>query len=637
MSRNDSVLPKWFTALRQQYLDGQLHSFVVYGNVWDDFVSKGQLERIYDVLAKEPPFAAAAIVAYFNTTTGLRFADDNAEEPLMEALFLELDITTETDFTVYKRNFARVLDWVDELLRIGWQNPILRTDRAPKLLEGIQEKVGANQKEGGKTPFAVVIFEYVETMVPPDSASSSAALDRKALVSFQWWAQERIINQNGNVVIYISEALNSIAPELRDETRGFYPLKVNFPDEDDLSGAIAILRNEFPAKEGDVQSGSLAQLAKGLSLVGLKNILSTAHYSADLLSADMVFRKKAKLIQEMTGGLLRIRHSPWTYETIGGLDHIVSYFRQVVASMKAGDFMAVPSGILLMGAPGTGKTVAAEATAHEAGLPFAEFGSTRDPYVGMSERNMELSLEILRANAPVIVFQDEIDNFFLRRGSVWHGDSGVSARLTGMLMEFLSDSTLRGKVLWIGATNRPDLLDTALIRSGRFDDKIPFFIPTAKERVGIITALLHKQCLRAQEHNQQFRYELSEDEIRKMADMFDFWVKDGELVAGPPPEKRTTIEKIPLTGAEIEVVIERADARARRTEDCIVRFEHLEYVIQRFLPTRNVKEYLEMDKLALLHADNLDLIPEHLQKRARQLRLEESERGEYGASPRSLM
>lgn len=641
MENTKKELPNWLKVFQEQYRAGQIHSFLFYQNVWDDVLKEDRLKRIYDVLAGEEPISRAALVVYYNRTTGIRFADDDSDEPVMKELFLRLVLSPSNDealvkarnaFEENKRRLAVALAWFDELLKIGWDNKKLRDQTIQDLLSNLAEKKKFTSANGeiksriSRGPFAAVIFEYVESLAPVDASSSGQAIDRDAVVAFQWWAQEKTIRKNKNLIIYITEALNSIAPELRDTTRSFYPIKIELPDEGKILSAIEILRKDFPAKEGDVENRHLAQLMKGLPLVGVKSIIADTSLKEGMLSADLVFERKSKIITEKTGGLLRIRRSPWAYETIGGLDHILDYIKKIVKAIRAGDFMAVPSGILFIGAPGTGKTVCAEVIAHEAGLPFAEFGSVRDPFVGMSERNMELALEILRANTPVIVFQDEIDTFFLRRGEVYHGDSGVSARLTGMLMEFLSDSTLRGKVVWIGATNRPDLLDAALLRAGRFDDKIPFLVPTEKERPGIIKALLRKQEIRAKLHGQTFNWELSEEEIQQASKMFDYWIDDGKIFPGPPPGKSLTTVKISLTGAEIEEIIQRADRLRRDLGDPIFGFKHLEAKIKLYMPERNIFEYELMNKMALLHANDLDFIPENRRDEARKIRVEMSQR-----------
>ena len=142
----------------------------------------------------------------------------------------------------------------------------------------------------------------------------------------------------------------------------------------------------------------------------------------------------------------------------------------------------------MTGPAGTGKSAVAEAVAHEAGVNAVVLNLARilGQYVGNSERNLEKALQAIKSLAPTIVFIDEIDQSVSRGGS---GDSGVSNRIFKRLLEFMSDTGNRGQVLFLAATNRPDLLDAALRRPGRFDKKIPFLIPDESERAAIIQVM----------------------------------------------------------------------------------------------------------------------------------------------------
>jgi hypothetical protein len=122
----------------------------------------------------------------------------------------------------------------------------------------------------------------------------------------------------------------------------------------------------------------------------------------------------------------------------------------------------------MTGPAGTGKTAMAEAVAKEAGINCVILNPARifGKYVGDTERNLDRALYAILAMAPVLVFIDEIDQSVSRGAS---GDSGVSNRFFKRLMEFMSDTSHRGKVVFLAASNRPDLMDPALRRPGRFD------------------------------------------------------------------------------------------------------------------------------------------------------------------------
>ncbi|HEX2065501.1 MAG TPA: AAA family ATPase, partial [Candidatus Thermoplasmatota archaeon] len=147
----------------------------------------------------------------------------------------------------------------------------------------------------------------------------------------------------------------------------------------------------------------------------------------------------------------------------------------------------VPKGILLHGPPGTGKTLLAKALAHEAGVNFI---SVKGPellskWVGESERGVREVFRKARVSAPCIVFLDEVDALVPARGSRL-GDSGVSERVVSQFLTELDGLSALRNVLVLGATNRADLLDEALLRPGRFDRIVRIGLPDRAAREAIL-------------------------------------------------------------------------------------------------------------------------------------------------------
>jgi SpoVK/Ycf46/Vps4 family AAA+-type ATPase len=173
----------------------------------------------------------------------------------------------------------------------------------------------------------------------------------------------------------------------------------------------------------------------------------------------------------------------------------------------------------------------------------------------------------------VIVFVDEIDTVFKRGES---GDSGVSRNIFNEFLQFTSNTNNRGKVIFIAATNRPDLLDAALKRAGRFDKKIPILLPEEKERAEIFKIIIN-------------RYGFS-------TDVEDF----------SPFAKETAN----YTGAEIETVVRKAYEIAN--EEDIKGSVLTEYVLKeaiiRCRPSTQQVEFMTM--LAIKECDDKDLLPE---------------------------
>jgi hypothetical protein len=171
-----------------------------------------------------------------------------------------------------------------------------------------------------------------------------------------------------------------------------------------------------------------------------------------------------------------------TLNDLYGLDKIKSWFRQDIALWKQNDMAALPKGYLLCGPVGTGKTFLVECLAGEASVPIVKLKNFRDKWVGSSEGNLEKIFRLIHALGRCYVFIDEADQALGRRDAS-SGDSGVGGRIYSMLAEEMGSSTNRGRVIWVLASSRPDLIEVDLKRPGRVDVKIPLF-PTATPREG---------------------------------------------------------------------------------------------------------------------------------------------------------
>ena len=156
------------------------------------------------------------------------------------------------------------------------------------------------------------------------------------------------------------------------------------------------------------------------------------------------------------------------------------------ALWSASDLKALPMGYLLCGPIGTGKTFLVECLAGEAGVPVVKLKNFRDNWVGSSEGNLEKIFRLIRALGRCIVFIDEADQTLGRRDS-GAGDSGLSGRLYSMIAQEMADTGNRGKVVWILASSRPDLIEVDLKRPGRVDVKVPLLPTTTRaESAGLI-------------------------------------------------------------------------------------------------------------------------------------------------------
>ncbi|HUK75664.1 MAG TPA: AAA family ATPase, partial [Nitrososphaerales archaeon] len=206
----------------------------------------------------------------------------------------------------------------------------------------------------------------------------------------------------------------------------------------------------------------------------------------------------AAVVTLETGFRLGTMHKPLntgvpriTYEDIGGLTKEVQKIREMIElPLRHPEIfervgIEAPKGVLLYGPPGTGKTLLAKAVANETNSNFYSIGGPEimGKYYGESEERLRGIFKEAQENAPSIIFIDEIDSIAPKREEV---SGELEKRIVSQLLTLMDGLESRGKVVVIAATNRPDALDPALRRPGRFDREIEIGIPDEKSRLEIL-------------------------------------------------------------------------------------------------------------------------------------------------------
>ena len=182
-----------------------------------------------------------------------------------------------------------------------------------------------------------------------------------------------------------------------------------------------------------------------------------------------------------------------SFDDVAGYDAVKDDIREVVEFLrdpaKFRDIGArIPKGVLLVGPPGTGKTLIARAVAGEAGVPFISVSGSHfmEMFVGVGAARVRGLFQAAREHAPSIIFVDEIDSIGRTRdGRAGGGQDEREQTLNQLLAEMDGFETSEGIVV-MAATNRPDILDAALLRAGRFDRQVVVPLPTLDERVAIL-------------------------------------------------------------------------------------------------------------------------------------------------------
>ena len=253
---------------------------------------------------------------------------------------------------------------------------------------------------------------------------------------------------------------------------------------------IELLTSNPPPNKWDVKVPTQSFLASlflsliPLLLIGFLLLL----FMANAQGGNRVFsfgKSKAKLqTKEMPKN---------TFADVAGADEAVAELTEIkdflAAPQKYQDIGAkIPKGVLLYGPPGTGKTLLARAVAGEANVPFYSISGSDfvEMFVGVGASRVRDLFAQAKANAPAIIFVDEIDAVGRQRGAGLGGGHDEREQTLNQLLVEMDGFEANGQVILIAATNRPDVLDPALLRPGRFDRQIPVDRPDLKGRTAIL-------------------------------------------------------------------------------------------------------------------------------------------------------
>lgn len=203
-------------------------------------------------------------------------------------------------------------------------------------------------------------------------------------------------------------------------------------------------------------------------------------------------RSRAKLYEDLGQSV--------NFNEVAGLESAKRELREVIDYLKNPDKFrrlgaSLPKGILMMGPPGTGKTLLAKATAAEAGVPFFSISGSEfvEMFVGVGAGRVRSMFQQARERAPALIFVDEIDSVGRVRGTGVGGGNDEREQTLNQILAEMDGFSGEEPVVILAATNRPDVLDPALLRPGRFDRKITLELPQKKARLQILNVHTRKK------------------------------------------------------------------------------------------------------------------------------------------------
>ncbi|KKU32728.1 MAG: AAA ATPase central domain protein [Candidatus Uhrbacteria bacterium GW2011_GWE2_46_68] len=424
------------------------------------------------------------------------------------------------------------------------------------------------------TDKVTIVIRSAHFLAPHVGSQGTQMMNERVIIErLRNWSMDQDIRSRGNLVFLLTDEVAKVTEELRQGNTGVYQIYIPKPTFEERL-AFLLTCHHPPAFPKGITLEMLVHATQGLSLRQMQEILDETRRHSDALNLSAIKKAKRKVLVDEYGDLMDIVEPARGLEDIGGLEHIKTFLAEVLHGIASGDHRLVPMGITLTGPPGTGKTAIVEALAYEAGFNFVKTKNIRSMWLGESEARMQKLVYALRDMAPVVVMNDEADLAEAQRDSP-HGDSGVSERLMKMWMEFLSDPKIRGQVLVINCTNRPDRMDAALKRSGRSDEIILLPMPSREERDPIFRVMFK-------------RHQVKTD----ITDLTPF-----------------VLATSGMSGADIEQVVLRAHRLASRENDGMVTGEILQNTIGDFIPGDNQQQIDMMTMAGLLACRSRRLLP----------------------------
>jgi transitional endoplasmic reticulum ATPase len=357
---------------------------------------------------------------------------------------------------------------------------------------------------------AIVFIDEIDS-IAPKRGETSGDVERRVvaqLLSLMDGLEER-----GQVtVIGATNRLDALDPALRRGGRFDREIEIGVPDKAGRKEVLQVHTRGMPLVDGiDLDQyaesthgfvgADLESLAKESAMNALRRVRPQLDLEQDEIDADVLdslqvterdFKEAMKGIEPSALREVFVEVPDVSWDRVGGLEDTKERLRETIQwpldypdVFEQMDLEAA-KGVLLYGPPGTGKTLMAKAVANEAQSNFISIKGPEllNKYVGESEKGVREVFEKARSNAPTVVFFDEIDSIAGERGQRM-GDSGVGERVVSQLLTELDGLEELEDVVVVATTNRPDLIDSALLRPGRLDRHVHVPVPDEGARRAI--------------------------------------------------------------------------------------------------------------------------------------------------------
>ena len=357
---------------------------------------------------------------------------------------------------------------------------------------------------------AIVFIDEIDS-IAPKRGETSGDVERRVVA--QLLSLMDGLDERGDVIVIgATNRVDALDPALRRGGRFDREIEIGVPDKEGRKEILQVHTRGMPLVDGiDLDQyaesthgfvgADLESLTKEAAMKALRRIRPELDLEQDEIDADILesmsvaeadFKDALKGIEPSALREVFVEVPDVTWDSVGGLEDTKERLRETIQwpldypdVFEAMDVDAA-KGVLLYGPPGTGKTLMAKAVANEAQSNFISIKGPEllNKYVGESEKGVREVFEKARSNAPTVVFFDEIDSIAGERGARM-GDSGVGERVVSQLLTELDGLEELEDVVVVATTNRPDLIDSALLRPGRLDRHVHVPVPDRDARRAI--------------------------------------------------------------------------------------------------------------------------------------------------------
>ncbi len=332
----------------------------------------------------------------------------------------------------------------------------------------------------------LLIVDFAEFLTPHGTSDGLHPDTTRLIEIMMRLAHDDEIRRRGSFAI----GINQFGPVHELIQRNWATIDLPLPSEEDRRQFYNVISKNscFATLDDGITLDEFADLSRGCRLRDIEFVMRESKAGDRKVTRDDLNDVREVALRSLVNDLLVVRKpSGLRFDSVCGMASFQQYIESVVEAVKRSQHALAPGGILLQGPPGTGKTFIVDAIADAFGYPIVEWRNLKSQWLGQSEANLENCIRAIEALNPVLVLVDEADQVLSGRQEGMAGDGGTGGYMFGRLLAAMGSPHLKGRVLWVLCSNRPDLIDPAL--ADRLGCCVPLLRPTVAAIPGILASL----------------------------------------------------------------------------------------------------------------------------------------------------